>query len=54
MITILMLEEILEDFSQWEIQEGSGWGKGLPTWEVLYIKAHLGSELRNHLLFLAY
>ena len=37
MITVLMLEETLEDFVQHEIQARPGWGKGLPTWEVLDI-----------------
>lgn len=43
-VTVVMLEETLEDFLQHEIQARSpekglllGWGKGLPTWEVLAV-----------------
>lgn len=51
-ITTLMLEETLEGFLQYEIQARPGWG--LPTYEVLYVKAYLKSELRKQLSFLAY
>lgn len=47
-----MLEETVKGFLQYEIQARPGWG--LPTYEVLYVKAYLGSELRKQLSFLAY